>query len=427
MPKTASIRIGEVRAHQDFGAALRAEHGLPATKPLPHLVVPPALKPGDILLGEADSGGPIGIDLYKLIEGRLLVQGTSGAGKSWTLRRLLEQTAGRIQQIIVDPEGEFASIAEAYGYLVLDAARLDTAALAIAAQRVREHRISVLLDVSQVERDRQMQARAAFFVALIEVPREHWHTALVVIDEAHIFAPFGVDGSTAPSVRKASIGAMADMMSRGRKRGLCGILASSRLARLAKSAAYDIHNSLIGLNTLDLDIKRAAETIGWSARRAFDRLPMLSPGEFVGVGRAFSRSPAVMKVGEVSTKHRGATPALQAPTSIDRKDAARLLDLDELIEASARDAAILEGSSVSRPRDIALFIRDEGFSAAGRIFDALKPLAPEGAAVGDLAGHLTISDESCSAGLVLLDRYGVLDFSGEGKKRAVRLTKGILL
>jgi uncharacterized protein len=35
-----------------------------------------------------------------LLDGHLLIQ---GAGKTWTLRRLMEQSAGRIQQIIVDP------------------------------------------------------------------------------------------------------------------------------------------------------------------------------------------------------------------------------------------------------------------------------------------------------------------------------------
>jgi hypothetical protein len=44
------------------------------------------------------------------------------------------------------------------------------------------------------------------------------------------------------------------------------------------------HNFLIGVNTLDLDVKRAAETIGWETRKAYDRLPVLQPGEFVACG-----------------------------------------------------------------------------------------------------------------------------------------------
>ena len=36
-------------------------------------------------LGLSDLGGMIRLDLEKILDGRLLVQGTSGAGKSWTL------------------------------------------------------------------------------------------------------------------------------------------------------------------------------------------------------------------------------------------------------------------------------------------------------------------------------------------------------
>jgi hypothetical protein len=59
------------------------------------------------------------------------------------------------------------------------------------------------------------------------------------------------------------------------------------------------------VNTLDLDVKRAAETIGWETRKAYDRLPMLQPGEFVACGPAFSLSPIGVKIGEVRSRHIG--------------------------------------------------------------------------------------------------------------------------
>ena len=198
-----------------FAEAMRREAGVapsisPATAPR---LTPtfPKLREGDIELGVADTGGPIGADLGKLIEGRLLVQGTSGAGKSWTLRRLLEQSHGRVQQIVVDPEGEFGSLAEAKGYLRLDAARLDIAALAALAAGARTHRVSVHLDLSDCEREAQMIAVAAFLRALIDAPRDDWHAVLVAIDEAHLFAPFGGDAAAPASVRKAAIGALIDL------------------------------------------------------------------------------------------------------------------------------------------------------------------------------------------------------------------------
>ena len=285
-------KVAADRRCEEAALRLVASTAKPTAPPLP------ALPTGDIVIGWAEKGGDVGIDLQQLVEGRLLVQGASGSGKSWTLRRLLEQSAGRVQQVVIDPEGEFASLAEAFGHLRVEAHKLDAAAMVTLAHRVREHRLSILVDFSDLDREGQMIAIAALFGGLIDSPPEHWHSTIVAVDEAHLFAPFGGHSSAPASVRNASIAAVTDLMSRGRKRGLAGILATQRLNRLSKSVISEAHNYLIGLNTLDLDIRRAAETIGWDARRAFDRLPMLKPGDFVAVGSAFTRSPTVLRVGE---------------------------------------------------------------------------------------------------------------------------------
>lgn len=422
-----------------FANAMRAEgrfpkDGVPAglgikaaateAKPLPL----PEIRPGDVDLGEIDTGGAMGVDLGKLIDGRLLIQGASGAGKSWTLRRLLEQTVELIPQIIIDPEGEFKSLAEKFGHLHVEAHLLDIASLATIAQRAREHRLSLLLDMSDLDREGQMKAVAAFLYALVEAPREHWRPVLVAIDEAHLFAPFGGQVTAATAVRKAAIDALTNMMSRGRKRGICGILATMRLARLAKSVASEVHNFMVGLNTLDLDIRRAAETIGWDARRAFDRLPMLEPGDFVAVGPAFSRSPGVLRVGPIQTKHIGASPTLMADfTDVDQSKAAELLDLQALLESSAADAVTLaEGNLSPGYRGVREFMRDPAFVPAAKVFGALVPLAPEGARVSDLESHLSLSEDEATEALALLDIYGALEFDGDGAERAVRLARGML-
>ena len=53
------------------------------------------------------SGRPAALDLEELLATRLLVQGNSGSGKSHLLRRLLEQSAPHVQQVVIDPEGDF--------------------------------------------------------------------------------------------------------------------------------------------------------------------------------------------------------------------------------------------------------------------------------------------------------------------------------
>ena len=186
----------------------------------------------------------------------------------------------------------------------------------------------------------------------------------------------------------------------------------------------EAHNYLIGLNTLDLDIRRAAETIGWDARRAFDRLPMLKAGEFVAVGSAFTRSPAITRVGPVQTHHKGAAPKLAMPAPLDAQAGARLLDLEHLAGISAVDAETRAAAAISPGlKAVRGFIREPAFATAGKAWGALLPLAPEGATVAELAAYLDVTGEELAAGLALLDAQGVLEFSGEGGARAVRVEK----
>src|ERR1019366_6313103 len=57
--------------------------------------------------------------------------------------------------------------------------------------------------------------------------RDHWYPMLVVVDEAQLFAP-AVAGEVSDEARKLSLGAMTNLMCRGRKRGLAGVIATQR-------------------------------------------------------------------------------------------------------------------------------------------------------------------------------------------------------
>lgn len=121
-----------------------------------------------------DAGGaPVPIDLEELLATRLLVQGNSGSGKSHLLRRLLERSAGQVQQIIIDPEGDFVTLGERYGHVAIAAAEYSVAEIARFAARIREHRTSVVLDLEGLEMEGQMRCAAAFLSALFDAPRDH--------------------------------------------------------------------------------------------------------------------------------------------------------------------------------------------------------------------------------------------------------------
>src|SRR6476620_6533552 len=73
-------------------------------------------------MGLSPQGTPITIDLEELLATRLLVQGNSGSGKSHLLRRLLERSAGQVQQVVIDPEGDFVTLSDRYGHISVEAA-----------------------------------------------------------------------------------------------------------------------------------------------------------------------------------------------------------------------------------------------------------------------------------------------------------------
>ncbi|NLH81190.1 MAG: ATP-binding protein, partial [Phyllobacteriaceae bacterium] len=247
------------------------------------------------------------LDLEELLSTRLLVQGNSGSGKSHLLRRLLEQSAPHVQQAVIDPEGDFVTLAEAFGHVVVDAER-SPAELARIADRIRRHRASCVLTLEGLDAEDQMRAAAAFLNGLFDADRDVWYPMLVAVDEAQLFAP-AIAGEVSDEARKTSLGAMTNLMCSGRKRGLAGLIATQRLAKLAKNVAAEASNFLMGRTFLDIDMARAADLLGMERRQA-EAFRDLVPGQFVALGPALYRRPTPIRIGTVSTRGRSGRPEL---------------------------------------------------------------------------------------------------------------------
>lgn len=258
-------------------------------------------------LGTRADGATAALDLEELLATRLLVQGNSGSGKSHLLRRLMEQSAPWVQQAVIDPEGDFVTLAERYGHQVVDAERSEADLQRIAA-RVRQHRVSVVLNLEGLDAEGQMRAAAAFLGGLFDADRDVWYPLLVVVDEAQLFAPAAA-GEVSDEARKASLGAMTNLMSRGRKRGLAGVIATQRLAKLAKNVAAEASNFLMGRTFLDIDMARAADLLGMERRQA-EMFRDLESGNFIALGPALARRPLKVRIGAVETSARSTSPKL---------------------------------------------------------------------------------------------------------------------
>jgi uncharacterized protein len=247
------------------------------------------------------------LDLEELLATRLLVQGNSGSGKSHLLRRLLEQSAPWVQQCVIDPEGDFVTLSERFGHVVVDAERGENDLQHIAA-RVRQHRVSVVLNLEGLDAEQQMRAAASFLGGLFDAERDHWYPMLVVVDEAQLFAPSAA-GEVSDEARKVSLGAMTNLMCRGRKRGLAGVIATQRLAKLAKNVAAEASNFLMGRTFLDIDMARAADLLGMERRQA-EAFRDLERGHFIALGPAMARRPVPIRIGDVETQARSTSPKL---------------------------------------------------------------------------------------------------------------------
>ena len=293
-----------------------------------------------ITLGRAETAD-ISVDVPRLLETRMLVQSNSGGGKSWALRRLLEQTASCVQQIVIDVEGEFTTLRERFDFIIGAPQDGDAAAIpqtaAVLARKLRELRVSAILDIHDLKAHERQSFVRKFLDALIHAPREHWHPALLVLDEAHLFAP--------EHGKAESTGAVIDVATRGRKRGLALVAATQRLSKLHKDVAAELLNKLIGRTGLDVDVKRAADELGMTAREAVSVLRDLQPGEFYAFGPALTRTVTRLKIGSVLSTHPKVgdrlaikTPApsqkvralLQALGDLPREAEAEALTLDEL-------------------------------------------------------------------------------------------------
>ncbi|MEH6724374.1 MAG: ATP-binding protein, partial [Qipengyuania sp.] len=253
-------------------------------------------------------------------------QGNSGSGKSHLLRRLLEESAGMVQQVVIDPEGDFPSLADEFGHVVIDGAAYSPGEIEALARRIREHRASVVLDLDGLEVEQQIRCAAQFLTALFDAPREHWYPALVVVDEAQMFAPAAA-GEMAEDTRRMTLAAMTNLMCRGRKRGLAGVVATQRLAKLAKNVAAEASNFLMGRTFLDIDMIRAADLLGMERRQA-ERIRELERGHFLALGPAITRLPLAVKIGPVKTGHQARSEGLMALPDTAPADMAALLTTD---------------------------------------------------------------------------------------------------
>lgn len=293
-------------------------------------------------LGRAATG-PARIDLDVLLRTRLLIQANSGGGKSWLLRRLAEQIFGKVPVVIIDPEGEFASLREQFDFVLVGKggeAPAHAASAGVLARKLLELGASAVCDLYEMTVEDRHAWVAAFLEGLVDAPKALWRPLVVMVDEAHLFAPEKGAGES------AAVESMMALATRGRKRGYCAVYATQRLGKLRKDAAAELQNVLVGQTFIDVDRERAADALGIPrARKAkfFDEIKTMPPGRFFGFGRAISTDPVLIRVGPVRTTHPEPGDATRAvdpppPPAKIRHLLPQLADLPRIADDENRDS-----------------------------------------------------------------------------------------
>lgn len=264
---------------------------------------------------------PFLVDADKIVMGRTFLTAITRYGKSWCVRRLVEQLYGKAGTIIIDPEGEYASLREKFLFIILGQdVSLQIGNVKYTVDRILEKNLSSIVDLSLADEEYGKKYVSEFIKHLMFRETKLKRPYLVVVEEADQFAPEkGVATSTC-------LEAMKNLAKKGGKRGVGAIFSTQRPAFVSKMVLSQCTTlKLIGriewpsdLEAIKDFLQIEIEVLRESEDTSKPHIDRLNPGEFYASGSAIEKD-AFIRVGDVQTTHLGATPRLDVlPPALDR-------------------------------------------------------------------------------------------------------------
>jgi len=292
------------------------------------------------------------------------------AGKSYAMRRLVEQLLTAKQQVvIIDPKGDqwgvrSASDGKSPGFpvIILGGERADVPLEVnsgeIVAKLVVEECVSVLLDLSLFRKHEVATFMTGFLENLYRLKaKERYRTpVLVAMDEADAIAP-----QKPQKGEERMLGAAEDIVRRGGQRGIGIILVTQRAAVLNKNVLTQVQ-ILVALRTIapqDLDAMKAWIDVHGTAEQQktlMDSLPALPTGDAWFWSPGWPDAEGIFQrvhILPIETFDSGATPR-PGEKRVEPKKAAEV-DLDAL---RRQMAATIERAKQTDPRELHKKIRE---------------------------------------------------------------------
>jgi DNA helicase HerA-like ATPase len=258
-----------------------------------------------IVLGKSD-GHDIHLDVPTLLRTHLLIWASTGGGKSFLIRRLAEQLFGKVPVIILDREGEFSTLREKFGFVLVGPGGetpADPRSAKMVVHKLLELRASAVIDLFELSQEARHEWVRNYFLALVDAPKQLWGPLVNILDEAHTFNPEKGQGESCAS------GAINDFNGVARKRGFASVMATQRLSKLSKNATAEMYNQAAGPTATQSDRERAAYEMGIpkgaETKEFSEVLRKLPAGNFFFQGRAIAMDRVLVAVGPVETSHGG--------------------------------------------------------------------------------------------------------------------------
>jgi DNA helicase HerA-like ATPase len=215
-----------------------------------------------------------------------------GSGKSYLASVMAEEMLKENQVVIaLDPTGAWWGLRSGFPIAVLGGehgdVQLQESAGEVIAQAVVENRFSAVLDLSLFRKGQMIRFMVTFLETLYRLNRDPVH---LFVDEADSFAP---QGRTYGGDENRMLGAMEDLVRRGRKRGVGCSLITQRPAVLNKNVLSQCESVFALRMVHPRDIEALKEWIDVHAdpavsREVIDSLPSLP------IGTAWFWSPGWM-------------------------------------------------------------------------------------------------------------------------------------
>ncbi|MCD6348607.1 MAG: DUF87 domain-containing protein [Candidatus Korarchaeota archaeon] len=280
-----------------------------------------------IVLGtDVESGDDFLLKIPDLVTGRTAVIAKTGYGKSWTIRRIVEQLLEKGYPVgVIDPEGEHSSLAEVFDLLVIapdgdvDLTKASPKRLA----QVAVKGVSFVLDLSKYDPEVASDLVASILEELVKIGSEGGF--LVVVDEAKELAPERGAGSTLGKHASLTVTWLNTLATRGRKKGIGLLFSTQRPQLVSKTLLSQAENKIVLRVEYSRDISAIVEYLGLSREMA-RKISKLDRGVAYVEG-PFAERPAFVKIGGVRSAHLGSTPSPKPRPPPSLKEVVRFLSV----------------------------------------------------------------------------------------------------